>query len=303
MTSSRELILFLWLWLSLAGNTNGECWTVKNEKCIFPFTYKGLTHNSCTKADSENGAYWCATEVQSNGKVVNGKWEDCDFSYSICHKECLTIQNKPCVFPFTFKGEVHNQCTQVDSENGAYWCATKVNKCLFYVFCRNISLQVDGTGQVVRNAWADCRSSCARECVRWVAASDGDIPPQAYRVNQYTRELPQYVVRAQHEGGIYPGTFLPQLGEVDIPWRGQVITKSNYQVLRRNIIQCHRLYNLISIKVMVENTNQNCLIDWVDEGLTRDINEEIFKRNLVVGGHNGSSIPTFICAVFDDNRG
>ena len=54
---------------------------------------------------------------------------------------------------------------------------------------------------------------------------------------------------------------------------------------------------------MVENSNQNCLIDWVDEGLTRDINEEIFNRNLVVGGHNGSSIPTFICAVFDDNRG
>ena len=140
MTSSGELILVLWLCLSLAGNTNGECWTVKKERCIFPFTYKGLTHNSCTKADSENGAYWCATEVQSNGEVVNGKWEDCDlYSYewvdckriihSECpHKECLTIQNKPCVFPFTYKGEVHNQCTQVDSENGAYWCATKVRE-------------------------------------------------------------------------------------------------------------------------------------------------------------------------------
>ena len=52
---------------------------------------------------------------------------------------------------------------------------------------------------------------------------------------------------------------------------------------------------------MVENTNQNCLIDWVDEGLTRDINEEIFKRNLVVGGHNGSSTATFICQVSDVN--
>ena len=41
----------------------------------------------------------------------------------------------------------------------------------------------------------------------------------------------EYVVRAPHEGGIYPGTFLPQLGEVDIPWRGQTISKSKYQVL------------------------------------------------------------------------
>ena len=105
-----------------------------------------------------------------------------------------------------------------------------------YFFCKNLSLQVDRTGQVVRNAWAECQSNCPRECVRWEEASDGDIPPQAYRVNQYTRELPQYVVRAQHEGGIYPGTFLPQLGELDIPWRGQVISKSKYQVLRRNTI-------------------------------------------------------------------
>ena len=112
------------------------------------------------------------------------------------------------------------------------------NNCLYsFFFCKNLSLQVDGTGQVVRNARADCQSNCASECVRWVEASDGDIPPQAYRIpeNKNKKELPQYVVRAQHEGGIYPGTFLPQLGELDIPWKGQVISKSKYQVLlRRN---------------------------------------------------------------------
>jgi len=54
-----------------------DCQTVQGSQCIFPFTYKGVTHNSCTKVDSDNGAAWCATELQPNGEVVNNKWEDC----------------------------------------------------------------------------------------------------------------------------------------------------------------------------------------------------------------------------------
>merc|ERR1719510_2213810 len=92
------------IWLSLVAITHGERWTIKSDRCIFPFTYKGVTYNTCTKADSELA--WCATEVHPSGKVVNQKWEDCD---EYCPIECLTIQNKPCVFPFTYKGEVHNQ--------------------------------------------------------------------------------------------------------------------------------------------------------------------------------------------------
>merc|ERR1719245_2770661 len=84
---------------------------------------------------------WCATEVLSNGVVVNSKWEDCGECRQpedqFIPTECLTRQNKPCVFPFTYRGEVHNKCTQANSENGAFWCATKV----------------DRTGKVVRNAW------------------------------------------------------------------------------------------------------------------------------------------------------
>ena len=95
-------------------------------------------------------------------------------------------------------------------------------------FCTNISPQVDRSGTVVRNAWEDCQYSCPTECVRWVDASDGDIPAQAFK----NRGQPEYVVRARHEGGIYPGTFLAPLGEVDIPWRDQVISKSKYQELK-----------------------------------------------------------------------
>ena len=40
-----------------------ECKTKQNQDCVFPFTYKGETYNSCTNAGSENGAAWCATQV------------------------------------------------------------------------------------------------------------------------------------------------------------------------------------------------------------------------------------------------
>ena len=45
---------------------------------MFPFTFKGETHNKCTTSGSDNGAAWCATEVDSEGEVVRNKWEDCE---------------------------------------------------------------------------------------------------------------------------------------------------------------------------------------------------------------------------------
>jgi len=265
MISSKKLIAILFL--CLVADTYGQglyCRTIKGQRCAFPFIYKGVTHNTCTKTDSVNGAFWCATELQPDGRVVNQKWEDCN---DRCPRECLTKKDKPCVFPFTYKGEVYNQCTQFDSENGAYWCATKV----------------DRTGKVVRNAWEDCQSSCPTECVRWVDASDGDIPAQAFK--NYGQ--PEYVVRARLGLGIYPGTFLAELGEVDIPWRDQVISKSKYQV-------------------MVENSNQNCDVGWLDVKQKKYNKERNFNQALVIGGHdsslNATVTATYICRVQDPSR-
>ena len=104
----------------------------------------------------------------------------------------------------------------------------------FSIFCKNIPPQVDSRGKVVRNNWGDCQPQCASECVRWEEASNGEVPPQAYTGGQGGIQgragLAEYVVRAQHEGGIYPGTFLAGLGGVDIPWRDQAISKTHYQV-------------------------------------------------------------------------
>merc|ERR1712183_1249181 len=76
MTSSKMLMIFLFTFLSLIAITHGESRTIKGKRCIFPFTYKGVTYKTCAKADSELA--WCATEVHPSGKVVNNKWEDCD---------------------------------------------------------------------------------------------------------------------------------------------------------------------------------------------------------------------------------
>ena len=53
-----------------------------NKKCIFPFTYNDREFINCIKNDS-NGAFWCATEVDSDGNFENtsDKW-------GICSEEC-----------------------------------------------------------------------------------------------------------------------------------------------------------------------------------------------------------------------
>merc|ERR1711976_125381 len=54
-----------------------DCRTEQGSSCVFPFTYKGVTYKSCTTAESDNNKAWCATEVDSEGVVVNNKWQDC----------------------------------------------------------------------------------------------------------------------------------------------------------------------------------------------------------------------------------
>ena len=51
---------------------------MQGQDCVFPFKYKGTTYTTCTQAESSNGAAWCATEVDTEGVVVNNKWQDCD---------------------------------------------------------------------------------------------------------------------------------------------------------------------------------------------------------------------------------
>ena len=48
-----------------------------SEPCVFPFIYEGVRYNQCTSQDAAEGAVWCATQVSTNGTVIEGRWGDC----------------------------------------------------------------------------------------------------------------------------------------------------------------------------------------------------------------------------------
>ena len=58
---------------------SATCETIgsRREPCVFPFKYGGQTFNRCTSTDAETGSVWCATKVDDEGVVVEGRWGDC----------------------------------------------------------------------------------------------------------------------------------------------------------------------------------------------------------------------------------
>ena len=51
--------------------------------CVFPFTFGGRKHTTCTTIDGDSP--WCATEVDSSGALVEGKYEYCTDSFCPGH--------------------------------------------------------------------------------------------------------------------------------------------------------------------------------------------------------------------------
>merc|ERR1711910_162687 len=54
--------------------------------CVFPFTYGGVTHQSCAEwvyGGEHQGKYWCSTKVDPTGTHVNGEG-----NYGFCSSEC-----------------------------------------------------------------------------------------------------------------------------------------------------------------------------------------------------------------------
>jgi len=114
---------------------SGECETITGQRCVFPFTYKGKTYNSCTNDATTNNEPWCAYETQRNGNAVPGKWEDCDTSVCKISKECLTESGpdagNSCKFPFRHNGQTYTSCarfTWSGQNYGKYWCSTKTDR-------------------------------------------------------------------------------------------------------------------------------------------------------------------------------
>jgi len=59
---------------------------------------------------------------------------------------CSTLSGSSCVFPFSYQGVTHHQCTYTDSP--VPWCATATNT----------------DGSVVTNSWGDCQISSTSSC-------------------------------------------------------------------------------------------------------------------------------------------
>ena len=62
-----------------------QCETIggpsSGSKCKFPFIFASETYNECTN-DGGIGDFWCATDLDGSGEMINGKWgicsDDCD---------------------------------------------------------------------------------------------------------------------------------------------------------------------------------------------------------------------------------
>ena len=55
-----------------------ECYSLKGERCQFPFKWDGRTFNNCTTYKSVNGAAWCATRVRGQDRqAARGSLKDC----------------------------------------------------------------------------------------------------------------------------------------------------------------------------------------------------------------------------------
>lgn len=62
--------------------------------------------------------------LTSTGLVVARQGDDCDTAQeAVCeHQGCYTKEGNQCIFPFSYKGVIHNKCTSVDVYQP--WCAT-----------------------------------------------------------------------------------------------------------------------------------------------------------------------------------
>ena len=116
-----------------AGNPRQAILQGSKGKCVFPFTYKGNTYNSCLKTGDTTKAGWCSWDA---GYIPDsGRWGYCTTEGDECPQgnaetaSCSAQQLESvlhpgssaltCTFPFTDgNGVKHYSCADVDEYEG-----------------------------------------------------------------------------------------------------------------------------------------------------------------------------------------
>mmetsp|Transcript_145646 Transcript_145646/g.265187 ORF Transcript_145646/g.265187 Transcript_145646/m.265187 type:complete len:938 (+) Transcript_145646:77-2890(+) len=63
------------------SDAKAACKTVAGAACVFPFVFKGVAYDKCTKAESTSGDAWCATTWANaawlSGEIPKNEWGKC----------------------------------------------------------------------------------------------------------------------------------------------------------------------------------------------------------------------------------
>ncbi|CAB4062929.1 MMP9 [Lepeophtheirus salmonis] len=109
-----------------ATASNSGCLSTQGLPHILPFIYKGVIYSKCTVQDL-GSTFWCATSVNTAGNYLSFSTcsRSCPMETIIPSTQCMTTDNRTCVFPFTYNGLIYTACTTKDNSETP-WCATKV---------------------------------------------------------------------------------------------------------------------------------------------------------------------------------
>ena len=123
----------------------GDCCCDVSEVCQETTTLAAITDTKTAKTDTESTIAHVTTEAvtdvdEDDITTTETFTRDPDCN---CHtNDHGPVKNGCCVFPYTYSGQVHTTCVEV--ERGVAWCAT----------------QVDTSGHYIPGQWGYCADDC-----------------------------------------------------------------------------------------------------------------------------------------------